>query len=51
MLHRTRMWVLGLVAFMMGIPLTERVLAGWGDVAWSSINFGLSIADASAGDS
>jgi hypothetical protein len=48
---KIRLWAAGLVAFLFGFPLTEKVLAAssW-DVIGSSIDLGMSIAD-SAGDS
>ena len=49
-LRRVRLWAAGLVAFLMGIPFTERVLGGgsW-DVFDSSLDLGLAIADSAGG--
>ena len=47
---RIRLWTAGLVAFLLGFPMTERALAQSSDFIESSIGLGLAIAD-SAGDS
>jgi len=49
-LSRIRLWIAGLVAFLMGFPLSERVLADSYDIFTSSLDLGLAIAD-SAGQS
>ncbi len=46
---RVRLFVAGIVAFMMGIPFTERVFAGGSDVVGSAIDLGLAIADSAQG--
>lgn len=47
---RIRLWVAGLVAFLLGFPLSDKVLAGAGDIFDASVGLGLAIAD-SAGSS
>ncbi|MGD9715067.1 MAG: hypothetical protein AB7N71_05580 [Phycisphaerae bacterium] len=47
---RLRLWVAGLVAFIVGVPLSERAFAQTFDIIRSAFSLGLSIAD-SAGDS
>ena len=46
---RIRLWAAGLVAFLLGFPMTEKVIAGTSDIFESSIGLGLAIAD-SAGN-
>lgn len=47
---RIRLWTAGLIAFLVGVPLTERAMAQTFDIFRSALSLGLSIAD-SAGDS
>lgn len=47
---RVKLWIAGAIAFLMGFPLSNKVLASGWDVFESSLGLGLSIAD-SAGDS
>jgi hypothetical protein len=46
---RIRLFLAGLAAFLVGVPLTERAFAQVGGIFWSSLDLGLSIADASDG--
>lgn len=46
---RIRLWIAGLVAFLMGFPLSEKVLAGGSDIFGSSLGLGLAIADSAEG--
>ncbi len=50
--NRMRLFIAGMVAFLIGVPLTERVFAadGW-DITWSALDLGFAIADASSGAS
>ncbi len=47
---KLRLWVAGLVAFVVGVPLTERAFGQVTDIIWSSIGLAGAIID-SAGDS
>ncbi len=46
---RVRLWAAGLVAFLVGFPLSEKALAGVSDVFGSSLDLGLAIADSAGG--
>lgn len=48
-MSRIRVWIVGLVTFLVGFPLTARAFAGGEDIAFDAIEFGLSIADESDG--
>ena len=48
-LTRIRLWIAGLVAFMLGFPLSEKAMAGAIDVVDASLGLGLAIADSAAG--
>ena len=37
MMTKSRLFLAGLIAFLLGVPLTERALAGWEDIVFSSI--------------
>jgi hypothetical protein len=47
---RIRLWIAGMVAFLLGFPLSDKVLASGWDIFESSVGLGFAIAD-SAGDS
>jgi hypothetical protein len=47
--NRIRTWLAGLIAFVIGFPFCEKVLAGGSDIAGSAVDLGLSIAGASDG--
>lgn len=47
---KLRLRFAGVIAFLLGVPLTERALAQAGDIVFSSINLAAAIAD-SAGAS
>ncbi len=49
---RVRLYVAGLVALLLGVPLTEKALAAdaW-DITGAALGLGFSIADASSGKS
>ena len=49
--QRLRLFVAGLVAFLVGMPLTEKAFGYAYDITVSAIDLGLSLADASGGDS
>jgi len=53
--QKLRLYMAGLVAFLVGMPLTEKafgsIFGDAGDIAGSAIDLGFSIANASAGDS
>lgn len=49
MFSRCRLWTAGLVAFLLGVPLTQKAF-GFG-IAWAAVDLGWSIADGSSGDS
>ncbi len=51
MITKSRLFLLGLIAFLLGVPLTERALAGVDDIIFSGIDLGLSIADVASGSS
>ncbi|HSW46076.1 MAG TPA: hypothetical protein VLM89_10950 [Phycisphaerae bacterium] len=36
--RKLRLWVAGLTAMLLGMPLSEKALAGTGDIVWSSID-------------
>jgi len=46
---RIRLWAAGLVAFLLGFPLSDKVLASAGDIIDSSLGLGLAIADSAGG--
>ena len=46
---RIRLWIAGLVAFLLGFPLSDKVLAGGFDIFDSSVGLGLAIADSAGG--
>jgi hypothetical protein len=48
-LSRIRLWAAGLVAFLLGFPLSEKVMADALDVLDASIGLGLAIADSAGG--
>lgn len=48
---RIRLWIAGLVVFLLGFPLSEKVLADSFDIFDSSVGLGLAIADSAAGGS
>jgi hypothetical protein len=45
---KLRLYVAGLVAVLLGMPLSERALAGPEDIVWSAINLAAGIADAAS---
>jgi len=45
---RLRLYVAGLVAVLLGMPLSEKALAGPEDIVWSAINLAAGIADAAS---
>ena len=49
--RKLRIYMAGLVAFLIGMPLTERAFGYINDIAGSAIDLGLSIASLSDGDS
>ena len=49
--QRLRFYMAGLVAFLVGMPLTEKAFGYVNDIAGSAIDLGLSIASLSDGDS
>jgi hypothetical protein len=46
---RLRLYAAGLLAFLIGVPLTEQAYGQVGDIIWSSVNLAGAIADASGG--
>ena len=48
-LSRLRLWTAGVVAFFLGFPLSDKVLAGAEDIIDSSVGLGLAIADSAGG--
>lgn len=46
---RIRLWMAGLAAWMVGVPLTQKAFGQVGDIVSSSIGLGLSIADSAGG--
>ena len=46
---RVRLWIAGLVAFLLGFPLSKKALAGSFDYFDSSVDLGLAIADSARG--
>ncbi len=48
---RMRLWLAGVVAFLIGVPLTEKAFGQTGGIVTSGIDLGLAIANASAGES
>lgn len=46
---RMRLLAAGLVAFLVGFPLSEKALAGATDIFGSSLDLGLAIADSANG--
>jgi hypothetical protein len=46
---RLRIYLAGLVAFLVGMPLTEKAFGAVDDIAWEGIDLGLAIASASEG--
>ncbi len=49
MRKKLRLYTAGLVAFLLGMPLTEEAFAGTGDIVWAGLDLGFSIADLSGG--
>jgi hypothetical protein len=49
MRKRARLYVAGFVAFLLGMPLTEKAFAGISDIVFGSIGLGFGIADSSDG--
>jgi hypothetical protein len=45
---KLRLYVAGLVAVLLGMPLSERALAGPEDIVWSAIDLAAGIADAAS---
>ena len=45
---KLRLYVAGLVAFLLGMPLTEKAF-GAGDIVWASVDLAWAIADTSDG--
>ena len=50
MISRFRLWIAGMVAFLLGFPFSAKALAGAFDIVEASFGLGFAIAD-SAGDS
>ena len=48
---RFRLWMAGLVALIIGLPLAEKTYAGAIDIIWASIELADSIIRASEGES
>jgi uncharacterized membrane protein YhhN len=48
-LRKTRLYMAGLIAFLLGMPLTTKVFARSGDIWTSAWDLGWSIADSSDG--
>ena len=48
---RMRLFMAGLVALLVGVPLTEKAFAGVSGIVTSAIDLALSIADVSSGES
>lgn len=48
-LKKMRFYLAGAIAFLLGMPLTEKVFAGTSDIIDSSLDLGFSIANASDG--
>jgi hypothetical protein len=46
---RIRLYAAGLLAFLIGMPLTERAFAQVGDIVNGAIGLGLGIADSAGG--
>ncbi|MFN0137220.1 MAG: hypothetical protein ACKVS9_14015 [Phycisphaerae bacterium] len=46
---RIRLWLAGLAAWMVGVPLTQKAYGQAGDIIDASIGLGLSIADSAGG--
>jgi hypothetical protein len=44
-LHKIRLYVAGLFAFLIGVPLTERAFAGTGDIIDASVGLAGAIVD------
>jgi len=44
-LRKLRLYAAGVVAFLIGMPLTEQAVAGTGDVIWAGINLAAAVAD------
>lgn len=49
-LRKVRLYAAGLIAFLIGMPLTEQAYAQTGDIIWAGINLAAAVAD-SAGQS
>jgi hypothetical protein len=47
--RRLKLWIAGLVAFVLGFPLSDKVLAGTEDLIDSSVGLGMAIADSAGG--
>jgi len=43
-MRKNKIRLAGLIAFLLGMPLTEKAFGGWEDVVGSSIDLGWSIA-------
>ena len=50
-LGRIRLYIAGLVALLIGMPLTEKAFAGVSGIVTSAIDLGWSIFDLSSGES
>ena len=46
---RLRIYLAGMVAFLVGMPLTEKAFGETYDIAWEGLDLGLAIANASEG--
>lgn len=44
-LKKLRLYLAGLVAFLLGVPLTERALGGTGDIIDASLDLAAAITD------
>jgi len=51
LLGKFRLYMAGLVAFLVGVPLTEKAFGYVEDIVFSATDLASSIANASAGDS
>jgi hypothetical protein len=45
MMTKSRVLMAGLIAFLLGVPLTEKAFAGWEDILWSSLGLAQGITD------
>ncbi len=48
-MRKTRFYLAGLVAFLLGMPLTEKAFAQGEDIVTSAIDLGLAIANSAGG--